>query len=107
MMTFNKVMALVMPSFVAFLFYTKIRNFKGTLLEDICTISLFLLITNCIGYMIMIFFFNIETLIFTTSFTMKYSIMATLIASTIAVIYRFFELNVKINLKVKSNEKND
>jgi hypothetical protein len=52
-MTFNEIMALILPSLVAFLFYLKAVKRNVDLFEGFCTIGLFLLIINCICYSIL------------------------------------------------------
>jgi F0F1-type ATP synthase membrane subunit a len=103
-MTFNEVMALIMPSIIALLFYSKVTKRKMTWFEIISTLSLFILITNCICYAILIYLRKEP--VFQFAFTMKYSIMATCIALVVAVLYRLVELNIHIKFKVESiNEK--
>ncbi|SEU09444.1 hypothetical protein SAMN05421676_12014 [Salinibacillus kushneri] len=107
-MTFNEVMALIMPSVIGLLFYSKIIQRSITWFEVLSNLALLIVITNSICYGLLIFIFNRTTLLFSILFTMKYSILATLISVVIAFIYRFIELNVKIKVKVESqNEKNN
>ncbi len=107
-MTFNEVMALIMPSIVALLFYSKIIKRNITWFEAISTFALFMFITNVICYGILTIILNTTSLLFTITFTMKYSILAIVIAVLVAILYRFIELNININLKVESaNEKKD
>ncbi|MBS4213129.1 hypothetical protein [Neobacillus rhizophilus] len=99
-MTFNEVMALIMPSIIALLFYSKVTLKKVTFFDGLCNTVLFILITNCICYAFLIYLKKTVSFIYTDSFTLKYSIMATFIAIVIAIIYRFLELNFSIGLRV-------
>lgn len=100
-MTFNEVMALIMPSIIAFLFYSKV-NPTITVYEAIGKFILFIMSTNCISYAILIYIRKTIVFEFTPVFTLKYCLTATFIAVAIAAIYRFIELNVNIKLKVES-----
>lgn len=100
-MTFNEIMALILPSFIALLFYLKISNSKMNLIEGICNLAFFMLVTNLLCYAI-ISLLKIDPVRFTTLFTMKYTLMSTIIGLVLALIYRFIELNIKIKVKVES-----
>ena len=102
-MTFNEVMALIMPSCIALLFYSKFKNRSITLVEGICHLALFLLCTNCVCYAILTFL-KIDVLIFNVSFTVKYCLMAVCIALVMVILYRFIELNIKIKIRVESTD---
>ncbi len=106
-MTYNEVMALVMPSIIALLFYIKLRKSKLSIFEGIGYLSFFMLTTNCIGYAMMIYLRKIEVFIFTNSFTMKYSMMATFIAIIMGIICRFVELNLNVKLHVETKNESD
>jgi 4-hydroxybenzoate polyprenyltransferase len=106
-MTFNEVMALIMPSIIALLFYSKVIRRKLTFFEGLCHLVLFMLITNSICYAISIYLNKTLFFVFSISFTMKYSIMATCVAIVIAVLYRFLELNLHINLRVESKDEEE
>ncbi|MBB6454519.1 membrane protein YdbS with pleckstrin-like domain [Salirhabdus euzebyi] len=106
-MTFNEIMALIMPSIIALLFYSKVNKKNMSMFEIVSNLVLFMLITNSICYAILIYL-QTSPIIFSISFTLKYSVMATFIAVVVAILYRFIELNIKINIKVESiNEKKD
>jgi len=105
-MSFNEVMALIMPSFIALLFYSKVTNRKITGIDVICYLAIFMLFTNCLCYAI-ITFLKIDVIIFSYSFTVKYCIMAVCIGLIIAIIYRFMELNIKIKIKVESTDEKE
>lgn len=108
MMIFNQIMALIMPSFVAAFFYYKMTKKKMTGYEKLSMFVLFMLITNTACYAILIYLQNTMVLLFSITFTMKYCILATVIALVVATLYRFVELNINFNMKVEStNEKND
>lgn len=100
-MTFNEVMALIMPSCIALLFYSKVTNKSITVVEGICHLALFMLCTNCVCYAILTFL-RIDVLIFNVSFTVKYSLMAVCIAIVMTMLYRFIELNIKVKIRVES-----
>ena len=102
-MTFNEVMALIMPSCIALLFYSKFKNRSITLVEGICHLALFMLCTNCVCYAILTFL-KIDVLIFNVSFTVKYCLMAVCIALVMVILYRFIELNIKIKIRVESTD---
>jgi hypothetical protein len=104
-MTYNEVMALIMPSIIALLFYSKITNSNMTFLEITGILVLFMLVTNCICYSIIIYFKKIPS--FDIAFTMKYSIMATFIALITATLYRFIELNINIKIKVEPTDEKE
>lgn len=91
-----------MPALIALLFYSKLANKTLTLIESITHYALFSLVTNCLMYGILIYFFKTTTFLFTNLFTLKYSFVATIISIIFVLIYRFIELNVKIKLEVKS-----
>ncbi|WP_160722715.1 hypothetical protein [Bacillus sp. USDA818B3_A] len=104
-MTFNEVMALIMPSFIVLLFYTKLINKSLTIFEGICHLALFMLSINCLCYAILTIA-KTEVILFTTIFTMKYCLLAVCMGLVIAFFYRLIELNLKIKLRVESrNEK--
>lgn len=106
-MTFNEVMALIMPSIIAVLFYTKITKKNLTLFDALCNSALFMVITNCICYAILFYLLERPLLLFSNIFTFKYCILATFIALITAILYRFVEINMTIKLKVDSvDEKN-
>ncbi|WP_449537844.1 hypothetical protein [Ferdinandcohnia sp. Marseille-Q9671] len=100
-MTFNEVMALIMPSFIALLYYLKIRNSSIKVLDGICHLAFFILSINSICYIILILLKK-DPMIFNMSFTVKYCILAVCIAILLVTIYRFIELNVKMKIKVDS-----
>lgn len=102
-MTFNEVMALIMPSCIALLFYSKVTNRSITMVEGICHVALFMLCINCVCYAILTFL-KIDILIFNVSFTVKYCLMAVCIALVMAILYRFIELNIKIKIRVESTD---
>ena len=102
-MTFNEVMALIMPSCIALLFYSKFKNRSITLVEGICHLALFMLSTNCVCYAILTVL-KIDVLIFNISFTVKYCLMAVCIALVMVILYRFIELNIKIKIRVESTD---
>ncbi|WP_343838362.1 hypothetical protein [Salinibacillus aidingensis] len=100
-------MALIMPSIIGLLIYSKLKKRDLTWFEFFSNLALFMVITNAICYGILIFIFERNSLLFSISFTMKYSILAMFIAVVIAVLYRIVELNIKMNVKVKvADEKN-
>ena len=99
-MTFNEVMALIMPSLIALLFYSKVTNSNLTVMDGICHSAFFMLCTNCLCYAILTFL-KIEVIIFTVAFTIKYCLMAVCVAFVIAVLYRLIELNIKIKIRVE------
>jgi hypothetical protein len=101
-MSFNEVMALILPSVVALLCYLKLKNGKPSLVEVFCHLGLFILLTNCICYVILIYFIKTPVFLYTPLFTIKYSIISTCIALLIVILFRFLEMNMKIKLKVES-----
>jgi|GEM_PF-2305238 len=104
MYVFNVIMALIMPSVVALLFYSKIQRIQLSKINFICTLTLFLLSTNSVCYAILVYFNKIPS--FDMLFTLKYSVLATFFAFLIALIYRFIEIHITIKLKVEQpNEK--
>lgn len=103
-MTFNEVLALIMPSFVSFLFFSKVTNRKFSIYETIFKLILFIVGTNCISYAIVIYIMKTNVFSFTPTFTLKYCVMATFISLVITIFHRFIELNIKIRLKVESND---
>ncbi|THE11336.1 hypothetical protein E1I69_15345 [Bacillus timonensis] len=106
-MTFNEVMALIMPSFIAVLFYSKLTNNSFKVFQNISYLAFFMVTTNCICYVILLLL-KVEQVIFTIQFTVKYCLLAICIATVIVIVYRFIELNIKINFKVETvNEKED
>jgi hypothetical protein len=106
-MTFNEVMALIMPSFIALFFYSKVINRKLTVLDGFFHLVLFMMMTNIICYTILIYLQKTITFVFSPTFTLKYSLMATIIAVVITTIYRFLELNLNINLRVVAKNEED
>jgi hypothetical protein len=103
-MNFNEVMALIMPSIIALLCYSKIIRIKITFLDGICYLALFMLITNLICYAILIYLNKTLIFFFSNMFTLKYSLLATVVALIIVLGYRFLELNISINLRVESKD---
>lgn len=101
-MFFNEVMALVMPAIIGLFFYSKLIRKNPSFFDGFCYLVLFLMLTNCLCYGILIFLRNTVAFVFTESFTLEYSVMATLIALVMAIIVRFVELNVKVRLRVES-----
>lgn len=101
-MSFNEVMALIFPSIIALLFYSKLINRKVSLFEAFCYTGFYMLITNGICYAILIYFIKTTVFLFTPVFTLKYSVIATCIALLIVLLFRFLEMNLKIKLKVES-----
>lgn len=106
-MSFNEVMALVMPSIIGMFIYLKISKKDFEIFELIGTLVLFIFITNNLCYAILILINNTTTILFTTIFTLKYSLMAVVIAISISFIYRFIELNINISLRVESKNEKD
>lgn len=107
-MVFNQLMALAMPPIVACFFYFKLKKREPFLLEVFGFTVLVMLITNIIGYSFLLYIQGTMSLLFTMSFTVKYSCFALLIAAAVTAIYRFLELNITLNMKVEStHEKND
>lgn len=104
MLLFNEIMAMVLPSFCGLLLYMKISKKTLSVVGIITHFSLFSLFTNCVMYGIVIYFFNNNTFVFTNMFTLKYSLLAFLIACGFAIFFRVIELNVKIKLEVKKND---
>lgn len=106
-MIFNEVMALIMPSFIALLFYLKLIKRKITVIESICYLSLFALITNCVGYAILIYLRKTVSFVYTNIFALKYSTMATCVSIVIVLLYRLLELNLNINLRVEEKDEGE
>jgi len=103
-MSFNEVMALVMPAIIGVLFYSKIIGRKLTFFDGLCHTVFFMLITNCICYAISIYLKKTLEFVFSNSFTLKYSIMATCVSIVFVILYRFIDLNISISLKVVSKD---
>ncbi|MEH7108130.1 hypothetical protein [Bacillus sp. JJ1764] len=103
-MSFNEVMALIMPSIIACLFYSKVTNRALPLFEIIGKIVFFMLTTNCICYATLIFLRKTIIFEYTPTFTLKYCLTATFIALLMAILYIFIELNLKIRFKVESTD---
>ncbi|MCM3763495.1 hypothetical protein [Neobacillus niacini] len=101
-MTFNEVMALIMPSVIALLLYSKVVPENTHFFNGLGFLALCMMITNSICYAVLIYFKKTLLFIFTPAFTLKYSVLATGVAIIVAFVYRFFELNLSINLKVVS-----
>lgn len=106
-MSFNEIMALIMPSIIALLLFSKVIKRKITLIEGIGYMALFMLMTNSVCYAILIYLNRTITFVFTNSFTLKYSLLATCLAIIIALGYRFLELNLSINLKVETKDEKE
>jgi len=106
-MSFNQVMALIMPSIIALLFYSKIIKRKLSFFDGLCHTVLFMLITNCICYAISIYLKRTLEFVFSNSFTLKYSIMATCVSILFVLLYRFIEINISISLQVVSKDEKE
>lgn len=104
-MTFNEVMALILPSMIGLLFYLKLTEEKLNIMELFGILSLFMFLTNFICYTIVYYFREKQQFLFTPSFTIKYSMTALVIVLIIVIVYRFLELNVKVKLKVENKKK--
>ncbi|MFS0821586.1 hypothetical protein [Bacillus sp. 1P02SD] len=103
-MTFNEIMALIMPSFIAMLFYIKVNKRSINVFQGICCLVLIMLCTNLLCYAILLYL-KVDPVLFTMAFTIKYSLLAVFIALVIAVLYRLLELNVQMNIRVEENGK--
>jgi hypothetical protein len=101
-MEFNEFMALILPSLISLFLYSKINKRKLPLLEAIGFGALCMLVINSVCYAILIYFLNTTVFLFTPVFTLKYCILATVLALCMVVFYRFIEMNMKIKLKVES-----
>lgn len=104
-MTFNEVMALIMPSIVALLFYMRIFGKKLSYFELVGNLTFFLLVTNGICYAISVFLKKTPS--FDMAFTMKYAFMATITSVLFSIVYRFIELNIILRVKVEQTDEKD
>jgi len=105
-MSFNEILALIFPSIIAMLLYLRFMNRKINLVEIVCVAATINLITNCLSYAFMIYVWHNPGFDFSPTFTLKYSVMATVIALVVVTIFRMIELNVTIKLKVESEDEN-
>ncbi len=106
-MTFNEVMGLIFPSLIALLLYIKLQKKNISTPEIIFFSALLLLVTNIVCYIIMIYLVKTPSFEFTPLFTIKYSLMATVVAFFVAIAIRFIELNLNIKLRVESSDENN
>ncbi len=101
-MEFNEFMALILPSVVALLFYSKLKGRALSHFEIGALLATFVLLTNCICYAAVVYFKKIPS--FDMLFTLKYSGLAIFVSLLLTIVYRFIELNIKIKLKVEPRD---
>lgn len=100
-MSFNEAMSLIFPSLIAMLLYIRVVKRKIAIIELLCITTTITLITNCLSYAFLIYLWNKPDFDFSPTFTLKYSIMATVIATVLVTTFRFVELNVSVKMKVE------
>ena len=101
----NQFISLLLPSIIGLKqcdkYYGKYQNIKN-IIERYFICVLFV---NMFSYLIVIYIFKQPDFIFTNQFTLKYLLLSTVISYLLPIIGKLLSDNIKIDFKVKKNEK--
>jgi hypothetical protein len=98
---FNEILSLIFPSIISVLFYFKLIKREVTFIDLLTKSAVYMLLINIVCYAILVYLFKTHIFIFSPTFTIKYSVLATFLGIITVLFHRFIELNVNMNLKVE------
>lgn len=105
-MTINQIMALLLPSIISLEINEKIENEEKDTRKLIKKYLKSLYIVNIIAYIIIIYIAKQPQFIFTNQFTVKYVLLAGIIAILYPIMEHIIKNNIGIEVEVK-DEKQD
>jgi len=105
-MTINQIMALLLPSIISLKICEKLEGKEKSTQKFVRMYLKSLLMVNTLAYVIIIYIVQMPQFIFTNQFTVKYILLATIIAALYPVIEHAVRTNIGIGVEVK-DEKQD
>lgn len=107
-MFINQIMALLLPGVVTLKVYEKLEGEENRIQKNIKKYLKAVLLINLAMYLIVIYLVKKPEFTFTNQFTVKYILLATVIAIIYPVIEKFIRDNVSLDVEVKAkSEKED
>lgn len=105
-MTINQIMALLLPSIISLKIYEKLEGEEKNKQKFVIKYLISLLIVNALAYAITIYVAKQPHFTFTNQFTVKYILLASIIATLYPIIQKIIKTNIGIEVEVKDEKQN-
>lgn len=103
----NQIIAILLPSIIALKMNGRLYKNEESLPKKIERYLTYVLFINLIAFIITIYIFKQENIVFTYVFTVKYTILSLVISVIFPIIEKIVKDNIDIGVMVEKDEKKD